>query len=101
MHFEYQGLAGGEPVVVVEHVDCVRREVAKQWKRPYAPCDLSFRIEVHGDPSFEVELSLGKDGSALGPMPVLNAIPAVCQAQQGLLGPLDVPRYWSRNTGKR
>jgi hypothetical protein len=30
-------------------------------------------------------------------MPVINAIPAVCAARPGLLGPLDIPRYWARN----
>jgi hypothetical protein len=30
-------------------------------------------------------------------MPALNAVPAVCAAEPGLLGPLDVPRYWTRN----
>jgi hypothetical protein len=29
-------------------------------------------------------------------MPAINAVPAVCEARPGLLGPLDVPRYWSR-----
>ena len=26
-------------------------------------------------------------------MPVVNAVPAVCEAEPGLVGPLDVPRY--------
>jgi hypothetical protein len=78
-------------------VDCVARDVGKQWKQPYGPTDLSFRVAVEGDPSFEVELTFRKGGDTLSAMPVLNAIPAVCQARPGLLGPLDVPRYWSRN----
>ena len=32
---------------------------------------------------------------------VFNAIPAVCEAPSGLLGPLDVPRYWTRNRPAR
>lgn len=100
VHFEYQALSGGKPFVVVEHVDCVARgrgTQGKDWKRPYGPSDLSFRIAVEGDPSFEVELTFGKGADTLTAMPVLNAIPAVCGARPGLLGPLDVPRYWSRN----
>ena len=97
VHFEYQALSGGKPFAIVEHVDCVARDVGKQWKQPYGPTDLSFRVAVEGDPSFEVELTFGKGGDTLSAMPVLNAIPAVCQARPGLLGPLDVPRYWSRN----
>jgi len=30
-------------------------------------------------------------------MPVVNAIPALCEARAGLLGPLDLPRYWTKN----
>ena len=97
VHFEYQALSGGKPFAIVEHVDCVARDVGKQWKQPYGPTDLSFRVAVEGDPSFEVELTFRKGGDTLSAMPVLNAIPAVCQARPGLLGPLDVPRYWSRN----
>jgi 2,4-diaminopentanoate dehydrogenase len=100
VHFEYQALSGGKPFAVVEHVDCVARDVGKQWKQPYGPSDLAFRIAVEGDPSFEVELTFGKGGDTLSAMPVLNSIPAVCGARPGLLGPLDVPRYWSRNVAK-
>jgi 2,4-diaminopentanoate dehydrogenase len=64
------------------------------------PSDMAFRVEVEGDPSYAVELSFGAGGDTLSAMPVLNAIPAVCQARPGLLGPLDVPRYWSRNVAK-
>jgi hypothetical protein len=86
--------------VVVEHVDCVARDIGKQWKQPYGPSDLVFRIEVEGDPSYAVELSFGTGGDALSAMPVLNSIPAVRQARPGLLGPLDVPRYWCRNVAR-
>jgi 4-hydroxy-tetrahydrodipicolinate reductase len=30
-------------------------------------------------------------------MPAINAIPAVCAAEPGLKGPLDIPRYTARN----
>ena len=49
---------------------------------------------------YAVELSFGTGGDTLSAMPVLNSIPAVCQARPGLLGPLDVPRYWSRNVAR-
>ena len=72
--------------------------IGKQWKQPYGPSDLSFRVV--GDPRYAVELSFGIGGDTLCAMPVLNSIPAVCQARPGLLGPLDVPRYWSRNVAR-
>jgi hypothetical protein len=35
------------------------------------------------------------------PMPAVTCVPAVCEAKPGLLGPLDVPRYWARNVAAR
>lgn len=37
------------------------------------------------------------EGLKLTVMPVINAIPALCSAEQGLKTPLEIPRYWSRN----
>jgi hypothetical protein len=97
IHFEYQALRHGKPFIVLEHVDSVTRDFSNvKWKRPNAAVDLAYRIEVEGEPSFHLELSWEKDGGLLCAMPAINAIPAVCEAQAGLLGPLDLPRYWSR-----
>jgi 2,4-diaminopentanoate dehydrogenase len=95
VHFELRALSGGTPFAIVEHTDCVARDVGKQWPQPHGPDDLSYRIEVEGRPSFSVELNMGfADGLVVSAMPPINAIPAVCAAPPGLLGPLDVPRYW-------
>jgi 2,4-diaminopentanoate dehydrogenase len=97
VHFELQAWSGGRPVAIVEHVDCVARDVGKQWKQPFGPADMSFRIEIEGDPSFTVEMNFdSKPGQVISAMPVVNSVPAVCGAKPGLVGPLDVPRYWTR-----
>jgi len=100
VHFELQALAGGRPIAIVEHADRVARGAGPQWPQPYGPRDLSYRIEVEGDPSYSVELNFsgpGSNGLKITAMPAINAIPAVCKADPGVKGPLDIPRYWARN----
>ena len=46
-------------------------------------------------------MNFGKGGQVLSAMPAVNCVPAVCQAKPGLLGPLDVGRYWARNVTAR
>jgi len=103
VRFELRAMAGGKPIAVVEHVDAVARGHKNDWKRPHGPYDLSYRIEVEGDPVFHVEMgyitrtSASQTAGNCSVMPAVNAVPAVCEAGSGLLGPLDVRRYWSRN----
>lgn len=101
LHFELRALSGGKPIVIMEHVDKIAHEAGLQWPHPHAPVNLVHRVEVEGDPAFSVEIAY-RNGSAAGctVMPVVNAIPAVVGARSGLLGPLDVPRYWARNVRK-
>jgi hypothetical protein len=102
VRFELRALAAGRPFAVVEHVDSVARDAGKQWKQPFGPADLGYRVEVEGDPSFTVEINFdSRPGRTLSAMPVINSVPAVCRSEPGLLGPLDVPRYWARNVPAR
>ncbi len=100
LHFELRAMSGGAPIAIVEHVDSIWRGAGAQWKAPYAPVDLVYRIEVEGSPSFSLEFAFPPDNgepSACPAMPAVNVIPELCRARPGLLGPLDIPRYWSRN----
>ena len=98
VRFELRAFSGGRPVAIVEHVDCVARDVGNDWKRPFGPAELAYRIEVEGDADFTLELNFdGRPGGVMSAMPVVNSVPAVCEAEPGLVGPLDVPRYWTRN----
>lgn len=111
VHFELQAINAGRPVAVVEHVDRVGRGAGPQWKSPYGPGEFAFRIEIEGEPSYwvehqmthdlEVELAMGRMGNVSHgkstAMPCINAIPAVCRAKPGLLGPRDVTHAVTRN----
>lgn len=103
VRFELRAMAGGSPIVVLEHVDAVGRGHNNDWKRPHGSYELSYRIEVEGDPAFHVEMgyitrtNVNQTNGSCSVMPAVNAIPAVCEAPPGLLGPLDVRRFWTRN----
>ena len=114
IRFELQALNAGRPVAIVEHVDRVARDAGLQWKSPHAPSPFAFRIEVEGTPSYSIEhVVLSGDSSLMEggmghvlqgkstAMPLVNAIPAVCAARPGLLGPLDVGHATSRNVRRR
>lgn len=96
--FEVCGILNGETRLAVEHVTRIDDECASDW--PYPPqgrgChqvlikgspDLT--ISVHGHDAIEPGPAGGGNGSAANR--VVNAIPAVCAAQRGILTPLDLP----------
>jgi len=96
LRFEVQGIVGGEPRIVIEHVTRMHDSAAPDWPRPGGHG--SYRVLLDGDPNIKVELEFeGEDGDhntgglLMTAMRVLNAIPAVCDAPPGLLSPLDLP----------
>jgi 2,4-diaminopentanoate dehydrogenase len=98
LRFEIQGIVGGEPRLIVEHVTRMHPDVAPHW-----PQGQGYRITVEGDPSYTLELTMKaangdhNDGGLLATaMRILNAIPAVCAAAPGLLTPLDLPLVTGR-----
>ena len=98
VHFELQAISGGSPIAIVEHADRVGRGAGPQWPAPFGPKDLGYRVEIEGDPAFTLELNMDTvPGCKMTAMPAINAIPAVCAAEPGLQGPLDLPRYHARN----
>lgn len=99
IHFELRAMSGGKPIAICEHVDQVARDAGLQWKQPFGPYDCVHRIEIEGEPALTVEIGCppGFGAAVRCAMPVVNAVPGVCQAKAGILGPLDIPRYWARN----
>jgi hypothetical protein len=102
IHFELRAMSGGKPIAIAEHVDAIADGAGLQWKRSNAGTRLAHRVEIEGETNFSIEVAYAPDGSAriATVMPVVNAIPAVCAAQPGIVGPLDIPRYWTRNVRK-
>lgn len=94
--FELQGIVGGRPRLVIEHVTRISDDVATDWPRPVGSG--AHGVRITGSPNielrFEAEEVAGdraSGGNAAAAARVVNAIPAVCRAAPGLLDSLSVP----------
>ena len=99
LRFEVQGMIGGRPAIVVEHVTRLDDAVAPEWPQGHG-----YRIVIEGSPSFTCELNmLGDDGDhntgglVATAMRIINAIPHVCAAEPGMLSTLDLPLFGARH----
>ncbi len=99
LHFEVQGIVGGRPAIVVEHVTRLDDDLAPEWPRGSG----SYRVIVTGVPAIRCELEFedahgdhAVGGVVLTATRIVNAIPAVCRAAPGLLSALDLPLVTGR-----
>lgn len=103
VRFEIQGIRDGRAVVISSHTQRLRTDIAPDWER-LGNDKSGYRIEIKGSPEFNCEIDLkGDDGDhntgiVTGTaMRVVNSIPAVCEAEPGVLSIRDLPLYsWSR-----
>ena len=99
MRFEIRGMVGGEPRIVVEHVTRLRDEDAPDWRQ-----GAGYVIDIDGEPCVRLTVELSSHvgdhnhaGCLATAMHVINAIPAVCDAEPGVLTFLDLPVYSARH----
>ena len=99
MRFEVQGIVGGRPAIVVEHVTRLADDLAPEWPTGNG----SYRVIVTGFPNMRCELEFEDEhgdhavgGVVLTATRLVNAIPAVCDAAPGLLSALDLPLITGR-----
>ena len=97
--FEVLGYHGGKPLYVLEHITRIDDECAPHW--PYPPEGRGcHQVIISGDPDLHVSVhaedhhedGVGGGGNASAANWVVNAIPAVCNAQAGVVTVLDLPR---------
>ena len=98
LRFEVQGIVGGRPAIVIEHVTRLDDAVAPDW-----PKGSGYRIEIKGSPSFTAVIEMeGEDGDhntgglIATAMRIINAIPAVCAAPPGMLSTVDLPLFGAK-----
>jgi 4-hydroxy-tetrahydrodipicolinate reductase len=96
LNFEVQGIIGGEPRIVVNHVTRMHDDVAPDWPQPLGKG--GYRVITSGNPNLQIDFQMegesgdhNEAGLLTTAMRVLNAIPAVVSAPPGLLSVLDLP----------
>jgi hypothetical protein len=96
LNFEVQGVVGGEPRIVVNHVTRMHDDVAPEWPQPLGKG--GYRVITRGNPNLQIDFQMegesgdhNEAGLLTTAMRVLNSIPAVCAAPPGLLSVLDMP----------
>src|ERR1700744_4922707 len=103
------GYVDGKPTFVIDHVTRMRDDIAPDWPQPHisiSPRNLGYgqasgrglyRGEIEGSPAMRCEFEMADDhdhdlgARVAGASRMVNVIPAVCQAQPGLLSALDLP----------
>ncbi|MFW0790249.1 dihydrodipicolinate reductase [Gordonia sp. CPCC 205333] len=108
LRFEVQGIVGGEPRIVIEHVTRIHSSCAPDWPMPPALpsvdgespviSDGAHRVIIEGQPRIEVSVeatdengnrAAGGNATAVGRL--VNAIDWLVEAGPGLYDALDVP----------
>jgi hypothetical protein len=98
LRFEVQGIIGGEPRIIVEHVTRIDRGCAPDWPLPADGGAGAHRVVIEGRPRIEVNVeatdeggnrAAGGNATAVGRL--VNAIPWLRAAGPGLYDALDVP----------
>jgi hypothetical protein len=103
LRFELEGIVGGRPAIVVEHVTRLDDDLAPEW-----PQGRGYNVIISGVPSLRCNLDfadetgdLAMGGVLLTATRLVNAIPAVCAAPPGLLSALDLPLVTGRGLRHR
>lgn len=98
LRFEVQGIVGGEPRIVIEHVTRIAASCAGDWPMPPDGGDGAHRVIIEGRPRIEINVEATDEGgnraaggNATAANRLVNAIPWLRGAAPGLYDGLDVP----------
>lgn len=103
VRFQVVGTVNGTPRIILEHVTRTHADQMPDWPQPAEGSAGAYRIEIEGEPMMRMDLShTGEHGDhnisgmVMTAMRLINAIPAVCQAQPGLVLAKDLPLITGR-----
>ena len=100
LRFEVQGIVGGEPRIIVEHVTRLDDALCPEWPQPVGAG--GYRVVVTGTPTYQCDVQMtaregeGDPGVIGTAGRIVNAIPAVVEAAPGMLSALDLPLMTGR-----
>lgn len=99
LRFEVQGMIGGRAALVVEHVTRLDDALAPEWPSGAG----GYRVSIEGTPRMQVDFEFADErgdhtvgGVLITATRLVNAIPAVCEADAGLMSALDLPLVTGR-----
>jgi hypothetical protein len=94
--FEVQGIVGGKPTLVVEHITRIVDDTAPQW--PRADGMGHHQVRITGRPNIALTIESSDEsgdhvagGNATAAARLVNAIPWLCEAPRGLVSGFEVP----------
>jgi hypothetical protein len=98
VRFAVEGMVGGRPAIVMEHVNRLTEAAAPDWPTPPDGHPGVHRVVVSGIPGIEINTHVGSatiDHNEAGVIATaakaINAIEAVCVAPPGLVSLVDLP----------
>jgi 4-hydroxy-tetrahydrodipicolinate reductase len=92
------GVYKGKPLIVYRKIERIHRDAGPEFEQPMKDAECGYQITITGAPSYHTEMALGLyDGCSITALHPINAINAVCDAQPGIYGQLDLPVFYSKN----
>jgi 4-hydroxy-tetrahydrodipicolinate reductase len=110
--FEVQGMVGGEPRIIVQHITRLHDDVAPHWARLKSGSG-GFRVVIEGSPSMTCEVAMATNDA--GPIAggsatadachataarAVNAVPLLCAAPSGVHSQFTLPLIVGRGLFK-
>jgi len=96
--FEVTGIVDGAPRLVVEHITRIAPDVAPDWPMPAPGKTGEHRLVIEGRPRIEMSIHATDDsgnpadgGNATAAARLVNVVPALVEADNRVLGTLDLP----------
>jgi hypothetical protein len=103
LRFEVQGIVGGTPVLVIEHITRIHPDIAHDWPAPADGAAGAHRVIIEGRPRMVVTVECEDEGgnraaggNATAAARLVDAIPFLVSAAPGLYDALQVPLGYGR-----